>query len=152
MKLRTAAVVLVSALTAAGCTANKELGGQVVGGSLGGYLGSQFGDGAEQLAATAAGAVVGAYLGGSVGRSMDDVDRIKANQALETTRTGQSVAWVNPDSRAEYTVTPTRTYDTPNGPCREYETTGNIDGQPTVMRGTACRQPDGSWKTVTQYN
>src|SRR3990172_5801506 len=147
MKLRIAAVVLVSTLAAAGCTANKELGGQAVGGALGGLLGAQIGDGTGQLAATAAGAVLGAYLGGQVGRSMDEVDRIKAHQALERAPTGHSVAWVNPDSRAEYTVRPTRTYDTPSGPCREYTTSGNIDGKRTTMHGTACRQSDGSWKT-----
>jgi surface antigen len=152
MNMRIAAVVLAGAVTAAGCTANKELGGQAVGGALGGFLGSQIGDGTGQLAATAAGAVLGAYLGGQVGATMDEVDRMKANEALETSRTGQSVAWVNPDSRAEYTVTPTGTYDSPSGPCREYETTGYIDGRKQTMYGTACRQPDGSWKTVTQFN
>ncbi|MFO1436023.1 MAG: RT0821/Lpp0805 family surface protein [Gammaproteobacteria bacterium] len=152
MKHRIAAVVMLTAISAAGCTANNELGGQAVGGALGGLLGAQIGDGAGQLAATAAGAVLGAYIGGRVGASMDETDRIKANQALEGTRTGQSVAWVNPDSRSEYTVTPTRTYETADGPCREYTTTGTMDGKRTTMHGTACRQPDGSWKTVTEYN
>lgn len=152
MNHRIAAVVLLSAVTAAGCTANNELGGQAVGGALGGLLGAQIGDGAGQLAATAAGAVLGMYIGGKVGASMDETDRIKASQAMEGTRTGQSVAWVNPDSRSEYTVTPTRTYDTAQGPCREYTTTGNMDGNRTTMHGTACRQSDGSWKTVTEYN
>jgi len=30
--------------------------------------------------------------------------------------------------------------------CREYQATTTIDGQPQQIHGTACRQPDGSWK------
>ncbi len=144
-----AAVILVSTLTAAGCTANKELGGQAVGGALGGLLGAQIGDGTGQLAATAAGAVLGMFLGGQVGRSMDELDRIKAQHALETAPTGNSVAWVNPDSGAQYAVTPTRTYETAAGPCREYTTDAVIGGQRESVYGTACRQNDGSWKIVS---
>lgn len=139
----------LSVLTLSGCTANNELGGQAVGGALGGLLGAQIGDGAGQLAATAGGAILGMYIGGQVGASMDETDRLRANSALEGTRTGQSVAWANPDSGAQYVVTPTRTYDTPQGPCREFTTQVEVtDGAWQKVRGTACRQPDGSWRTV----
>lgn len=32
--------------------------------------------------------------------------------------------------------------------CREYHSTQTINGQPQNMVGTACRQPDGSWRIV----
>ncbi len=32
--------------------------------------------------------------------------------------------------------------------CREYQTTTTIEGVPQPTRGTACLQPDGTWKTV----
>lgn len=32
--------------------------------------------------------------------------------------------------------------------CREYQTQTMIDGQPQPSRGTACLQPDGTWRIV----
>ena len=36
----------------------------------------------------------------------------------------------------------------PQGECREYTSTTTIAGQPQTMVGTACRQPDGTWRIV----
>lgn len=36
----------------------------------------------------------------------------------------------------------------PQSECREYQSTTTIAGQPQNMVGTACRQPDGSWRIV----
>jgi surface antigen len=72
-----------------------------------------------------------------------------AQRALETTPSGQSVAWRNPDNGHAGTVTPTRTYQTAQGSyCREFQQTVTIDGKQERAYGTACRQPDGSWRTV----
>jgi hypothetical protein len=32
--------------------------------------------------------------------------------------------------------------------CREYQSTAVINGQPEQTVGTACRQPDGTWRIV----
>jgi hypothetical protein len=45
-------------------------------------------------------------------------------------------------------VTPTRTYDGPSGPCREFTTVTEIDGQQERVCGTGCRQPEGTWRTI----
>jgi surface antigen len=45
-------------------------------------------------------------------------------------------------------VVPTRTYQTAEGPCCEYTIDGTIGGKPEKIYGTACRQPDGSWRTT----
>jgi hypothetical protein len=34
--------------------------------------------------------------------------------------------------------------------CREFQTTTLVNGQPQPSYGTACRQPDGAWKIVSQ--
>ncbi len=145
-------IVLATVCTAAvsGCYygGTKQNIGMATGGALGGYVGSQIGSGSGQLAATAAGAVVGALLGGSIGRSMEDLDRVKAERALESTRTGYGSSWTNPDTGHNYTMTPTRTYQTADGPCREFTTRAYIDGRSQTVSGTACRQPDGSWTTI----
>ena len=76
-------------------------------------------------------------------------DRLYVVNVLETARTGQRVAWVNPDVGAQYAVTPTRTYYAAGGqPCREYSMTGEIGGHEQELVGTACRQADGSWRVA----
>ena len=67
-------------------------------------------------------------------------------RALETAPTGRPVAWTNPDTGHSGTVTPTRTYHSDRGYCREFQNTVVIDGKNENAYGTACRQPDGSWK------
>ena len=32
--------------------------------------------------------------------------------------------------------------------CRPYQTTIQVNGQPQQVSGTACQQPDGTWRTV----
>ena len=95
-----------------------------------------------------AGALVGAYVGRNIGESMDELDRMKASQALENGPTGSPVAWTNPDSGTRYQVTPTRTYyESAERPCREFTTDAWIDGKRETVKGTACRQADGRWQT-----
>lgn len=139
------------ALALAGCGAvggPNETSGTVIGGVLGGAVGSQVGGGTGRTVATIVGALIGANIGANVGRSMDHGDRMRAAQVLETSRTGQATGWVNPDTRNEYVVTPTRTYEQAGAPCREYTMRAVVGGQPDTVYGTACRQPDGSWRVV----
>jgi surface antigen len=146
--------ILGSAMAVAltGCTApaTQEQSGMVVGGLLGGLLGAQVGQGDGRTAAIILGTVIGANIGGNVGRSMDETDRLKTAHALETVRSGVPSRWVNPDTRNQYTVVPTRTYDAASGePCREYTVDAVIGGKREKVVGTACRQADGSWRTVS---
>lgn len=139
---------LLAALTMPGCGTYgpHEGAGSVIGGVLGGVLGAQVGRGHGRTVAIIAGALAGAAIGGSVGQHMDESDRAKVAQTLEGVRTGVPVAWSNPDTRVQYSVTPTRTYETSAGPCREFTTEAIIGGKREKVYGTACRQPDGSWK------
>lgn len=149
---RVISVVLAGAMVAvtAGCQTapghEQEQAGMVIGGILGGVVGSQVGKGSGRTVAIIAGTLVGAAIGGNVGRSMDDTDRLKTGQSLETVRTGVPTSWQNPDTGNEYVVTPTRTYDSATGPCREYTIDAVIGGKKEKVYGTACRQPDGSWQ------
>lgn len=149
ISLSLAAVLAVGTLAGCQTPPTQEQTGAAVGGILGGVLGSQVGKGKGRTAAIIAGTIAGAYIGGAVGRSMDETDRLKANQALETSRTYQPTSWTNPDTHASYTVTPTRTYQASSGDyCREYTTEAIIGGKRETVYGTACRQPDGSWQAV----
>ncbi len=97
--------------------------------------------------------LAGAAAGAAVGKLLDRADRLAMqqtyNSALETGRTNQTSTWRNPDSGHSGTVTPIKTYRTSGGQyCREYQQTVNIGGRTEQAYGTACRQPDGSWKVV----
>ena len=141
------AIMIVPLLLLGGCEGpTKQESGAVIGAGLGGLLGSQFGSGGGRTAAIIGGSLIGGLIGGSIGSSMDETDRLRAVHALEYNRTRQPSSWSNPDSGAEYTVTPTRTYRSGSEDCREYSTEVFIDGQRDVVYGEACRGPDGTWR------
>jgi len=144
------AATLLACLALAACSTapTKEEQGMIIGAIAGGILGHQVGGGSGQVLATMIGTVAGAAIGGSIGRTMDETDRINAAATLENVRTGVSSGWVNPDTGYEYRMTPTKTYDSGTGPCREYTLDATIGGNTEQIYGTACRQPDGSWKVV----
>jgi surface antigen len=84
-------------------------------------------------------------------KPLDNADRQAMQQAtqgtLERTPSGQPSTWSNPDSGHSGTVTPVRTYRTSTGQyCREFQQTVTISGQTQQAYGTACRQPDGTWR------
>lgn len=141
------ALSLTTALS--GCASlNNEGAGTLTGGVVGGLLGSQFGGGSGKVAAAAGGALLGAYLGGSIGRTMDKVDRMEMQRALESAPVGRPVRWRNPDSGNSYAVTPTRTWYAGNQACREYTTRAIIGGKSQEIHGKACRESDGAWRVV----
>ena len=137
-----------SALSHSFDTSTNNIVGSLLGGAAGGLLGSQFGHGSGKSLMTIAGVLGGALAGGAIGRTMGQPDAACVNQTLERGQTGQTVAWQNPDNGTTYNVTPIKTYQREGRPCRDYTTTAVIDGQNQTLRGTACRQSDGTWKTL----
>ena len=146
-KLVTGTLFVVS-LGGCAVPVTQEQSGTVVGGIVGGVVGSQFGRGDGKTAATIVGALIGASIGGNIGRSMDNNDRMRIAQALETQPINAPTRWVNPDNRNAYTVVPIRTYSSAGGPCREYTMDAVIGGRSERVVGTACRQADGSWRNI----
>jgi surface antigen len=138
------------AVSMAGCeTTSKETVGGVTGAVVGGVIGHQIGEGSGKDLATAAGVVLGAVVGSSIGRHLDREDERRAQQVLEYNRTNQYTEWDNPDTGAHVVMAPTRTYQSDAGQyCREYTTEVIVAGKKEQAYGTACRQPDGSWKIV----
>ncbi len=151
-RLPTLFAFTTAALLLAGCETppghEKEQTGTVVGAVVGGVIGSQFGHGSGSTAATIVGAIAGGAIGNAIGRDMDRADRMRTAQVLETSPTGAPTSWRNPDTGHSYTVVPTRTWQAAEGPCREYTVDSVIGGRTEKVYGTACRQPDGSWRAV----
>lgn len=148
------ALVVIAVLVFTGCAEVQQNPKTAIGGfggaTVGGLIAAAAGGGG---AAIAAGVIGGALIGGFAGNMLDQRDKRlaaeSAQRALETAPSGQPVAWTNPDTGHSGTVTPTRTYQSGGTYCREYQHTVTIDGKQERGYGTACRQPDGSWKIVS---
>ena len=147
---RIAAATLALALLAA-CESppSKEDLGMATGAVLGGVIGHQFGKGTGQTVATIGGAAIGGFVGSRVGRNMDRSDEAHTTHALAKSADGESTTWRNDETGMRHSVTPTRTYQGDSGArCRDFTTVARIEGRDEVVHGTACKQPDGTWKTL----
>jgi surface antigen len=145
------AILMLVVVAATGCATiednPKASIGAFGGAAFGGLIAAAAGGGGAAIA----GAVIGgALLGAFAGNMLDQRDKRLAaetqQRALESAPTGKPVAWTNPDTGHSGTVTPTRTYQSGGSYCREFQNNVTIGGKDEKAYGTACRQPDGSWK------
>jgi surface antigen len=150
--VRSAAALGVAAVFILGCaTAQnnpKSTVGAMGGAAAGGLIGAAAGGGTTGIIG---GVLLGGLVGGAVGNALDQRDKELAMQqaqlSLENARIGQTSQWQNPDSGNSGTFTPTRTYQTETGQyCREYQQEIIVGNEKHESYGTACRQPDGTWK------
>jgi surface antigen len=155
LKKIAAAALLTASLVACDQNAGtKQNLGTLLGAVGGGLAGSQIGGGRGTLVAVGVGSLLGAFVGSELGKSLDNADRAVMAQTttrtLETAPTGQTSSWRNPDSGNYGTVTPQPAYQTASGQyCREFSQTVTVGGKTEEAYGTACRQPDGTWKIVS---
>lgn len=152
---RPIATVLAASMLLAGCGANgptREDTGMVLGGVAGGIVGNTIGKGRGNTLATVAGVLVGGIVGSQIGRSLDERDRVLAQEAeyeaLERGNSGVARQWRNPDNGRYGEIVPSKPYKRGANDCRDYTHTIYMDGRPQQMRGTACRNPDGTWQNV----
>lgn len=142
---------LAGVLVLGGCQSHQDTGAGI-GAVAGGLIGSGFGRGRGRVAATLVGAVVGGIVGSELGRQMDRRDRELAKDAeydaLERGRSGRARVWRNERNGNYGEIVPSRPYRRGDYDCRDYTHTVYIDGRPEVLRGTACREPDGTWRSV----
>ena len=153
------AAIAVMSLALAACAGStdgtgpgpRENTGTLLGAGGGALLGAAVAGGGpgSRLAGAAIGGVLGGLIGNRIGAALDDEDRQRAYEAqmsaLESGQSGAPVSWRNPDSGRYGTVVPGPAYVDAGRNCRSYTHTIYIDGAPQTARGTACRNPDGSW-------
>lgn len=151
--------------------------GGVLGAVAGGLAGTQVGSGRGRTAAIIAGSILGGALGAGIGNRLTQQDNIYSQQttqqALNTAPVNQPVRWQNPQTGTygdvvattpvyQQAYTPPQyqqqqqptygtTYSQPQTvDCRDYKQTIFVDNQRyETATGTACRQPDGTWKIVS---
>ncbi len=148
------AAVVASGVALAGCNTAGVGTGQAIGtlgGAVaGGILGNQIGNGTGNVVATIAGAAIGGFLGGAIGASIDEQDRMRAQQAqLQAVEQGRPSSWRGQNSDAYGSVEPGEIYTSGTGNCREYTHTIFIGGRPQQGKGTACQNAEGQWEIVS---
>lgn len=153
-KTRFVALALTGVLLA-GCASNgqmgdKQAGGTVLGALGGAAIGSAFGSGSGKLASVAAGAILGGLVGNAIGAQMDAEDRRQMEGAYYSAiASGTPARWRNDRTGNYGDVVVERPVYVRSGPvCRNYTNTVYIGGRPEIMRGQACRNPDGTWSPV----
>ena len=131
----------------------KQDAGTAIGAITGALIGSNFGGGTSgHVAGAVTGAAVGGVLGNAIGASLDAGDRQRAYaaqmQAIEYGEPGAPVGWRSPESDRHGTIVPGPPYQSNGLTCREFTHAIYVDGRPQTARGTACRNPDGTWTPV----
>lgn len=122
---------------------NSQSVGQVIGGIAGAVIGSQVGKGDGRAVATVGGAIAGVLIGGEIGRRIDAANQACIAHALEFAPAGQRIEWAAAGSH--YAVVPGPVATRGGTHCRPYEAQVQVGGGWQKTRGTACRQPDGTW-------
>lgn len=154
MLVRKIGIVALVGVMLSACTSDPTVGqkatlGTLAGAVSGAAIGSAFGGGNGKIGAIAAGALIGGFLGNQLGARMDEADqRYYYGAQYQALDTGAPQQWRNPQSGYYGDVQPGPVQLVNSRQCRDYTSTIYIDGQPQTARGTACRNPDGTWSPV----
>ncbi len=145
--------VLLLVIPLLGCAPGSNTGetlGTLTGIIAGAIIGHQVGgDNAARTLGAGVGMVVGGIMGSELGRMYDRlnaeerrVHESTVSDTIERSKIGEGNQWYNRDTGRSGRVVITKE----EGYCREYQQTIVIGGKEHQGYGTACRQPDGSWK------
>ncbi|OIS93861.1 hypothetical protein [Brucella cytisi] len=95
---------------------------------------------------------LGNGLLGNSANQLNAADRKKALEAeyraLEYSPAGKAVSWSGSGSNSG-DVTAAQPYQVGSQNCRQYSHSFTVGGAQQTSRGTACRNPDGSWTPLT---
>jgi len=144
-------IILCSAIVA--CAPGSRGGetiGTLTGILVGAIIGHQVGgDSTARALGAGVGLVVGGLVGSELGRMYDTLNKEEQRvhssiitESIQTSKIGEGHQWYNPQTGNSGRVVVTKQEEY----CREYQQTIVIGGKEQQAYGTACRQPDGTWK------
>jgi surface antigen len=143
-KLRIVAAAL-AALSLGACAGGPQ---QTSASGVGAFSGDVVGSTSGNRVPVAAAGPPSGILGTS-GVALDERDRqlaYDANmRALQSGEPGVPVVWRSQVTGHHGTIVPGPAYQAGGSTCREFSHIVYLDGRPQATRGTACRNPDGSW-------
>lgn len=143
--MRPYAALMAACLALAGCQTTS--GGKGVMASLGG------GAAGQKSTSQMVDAMDGGLIGGAIGKGLNASETRRAlaaeYKALEYAQSGEIVSWKGDTGSRSGNVVPGQPYRVGSQDCRQYTHTVTIDGASQTARGTACRNADGSWTTLS---
>jgi surface antigen len=96
--------------------------------------------------------VIGGIGANDIGRGMAGQERLIAAdaeyRALEYGQSGTPIEWTDPANHQHGSIVPDKPYLEGNHYCRAYTHTIYGSAPPLTAKGTACRDPDGTWRNV----
>lgn len=150
--MRSAIALMAVAFAIAGCTTT-HLTANNYAAESGASLGDQVTSNNVSLSNPLLRALNGGLIGTSVGAELNRADRARALEAeyraLEYAPAGKPVDWSDPDTKEHGEVVAAQPYQVGSQNCRQYTHTVYVNEVPQTARGTACRNPDGSWTPLT---
>ena len=147
-------ILLTAIFTSPVLAGDDEIFGTGFGAVIGGLVGNQFGHGSGRIATTATGVFLGGLIGNEVGHSMDRVGSYhdsyyQGGYAFLPSpvyfQTAYAPNYVAPESPPPPSIYVDDSY---GSYCREYSQQTHIGNEIHESYGTACLQPDGSWRVV----
>jgi surface antigen len=146
MKIILALILTLSLLTACQTTSaqNSAAFGTLAGATLGALTFK------NKVSGAAIGGGAGLLVGYIIGNEMDKYDQTQVSNALESTPSGYSSTWTNPDTRTRYEAIPEPPRQYGNGRIERDVTlkARMADGEYETVYAKAYRQSDGSWQLV----
>lgn len=95
---------------------------------------------------------MGNGLMGGAAKELSSRDRKQALEAeykaLEYTDAGKTVTWSSEKEGTSGIVTPGQPYQVGSQNCRQYNHSFVINGAPQTVRGSACRNSNGTWSPL----
>lgn len=114
--------------------------------------GSQFGASNSSVVEGEASTAISALVDNDFGLALDPDDRRAAAEAQKHAvrfgRTGVGVPWTNEKTGRKGEVVAGAKYQVNDRECREFVHTMEVRGTVLKSRGTACREDNGTWKTL----
>lgn len=139
--------IAVSAVLLSGCGSDSGQSSGIIVGAISGKGGSK-----ARGSATSDRTLIGGIGGTAIGQRLGATDRQRAAsaeyRALEYGRSGTAVAWKGTKTPTSGTIVPGKPYKQGSVYCRSYTHRLRLGDTPETVRGTACRQPDGTWRTA----
>ena len=162
MKRNFPAVIAIAAFLVAGCEATYDMDGYpthqarpgvrpaigaVGGGASGALLCSRVGKGNGKVAMAAVCGIGGALAGLGIGNTMDRTDALQQDRMFRSPP-GSQFRYQDQNTGSRGNLLMLQPTTDGGQYCREFQHEGYVGGRMQRMHGTACQQPDGSWKIV----